>query len=457
MVNPTDSGVTTISPKDFRKLKVMEMDQTGLTFIIGKRGTGKTRLVCDLAYNWYLNGMRCQRKMPDGTTQNYQRKLDMVVCFSPTELIKQDFKVFVPSAFRYPKFRENVVNDLVAKQKSVLEQEGGADKCQRVLMIIDDCAFEKGFFKTEIIRFIAMNLRHYNVHVIITVQYALDVPPAIRQNIDYCFCLHDNSNSNKKRYWEHFYGQIASQRDFNSIFDALTNDYSCMVGLNGVQSSTLTDTLFWYKGDVKLPSEFRMGRPAYWILSETTQIDRNGGQNGHGQNGQIGEQNAGQNEPNRVNTAAAGNALGGALVDKVATGWADPAQQNAPAMAHTLTPHRQEYNTREGRGDRGGDLRGDLRSNQGDQMRGNLQSNHRDAGKRAGSLPVLATSGSNHTFSVRDAYTETPPRATSRPFETRRSETARRSSSRTPFQHSGSSIVRRSHSSLPVEIVVTQS
>ena len=165
------------------------------------------------------------------------------------------------------------MHDLVAKQKACIEKYGD-DKCQRVLMIIDDCAFEKGFFKTETMRFIAMNLRHYNVHVIITVQYALDVPPAIRQNLDYCFCLHDNSNSNKKRYWEHFYGQISTQRDFNNIFESLTNNYSCMVGCNGVQSSTLTDTLFWYKGDVKLPSEFRLGRPAYWLLSSTTQIDK---------------------------------------------------------------------------------------------------------------------------------------------------------------------------------------
>ena len=272
VANMSESGVRVV-PNDFHKLRVTDIDQTGLSFIIGKRGTGKTRLVCDLAYNWYVHGMKCKRILPDGSTESYMRPLDLVMCFSPTELLKQDFKVFVPSAFRYPKFREQIVMDLVAKQKATIEKYGD-DKCQRVLLIIDDCAFEKGFFKTETMRFIAMNLRHYNVHVIITVQYALDVPPPIRQNIDYCFCLHDNSNSNKKRYWEHFYGQIDTQRNFNEIFDALTNDYSCMVGCSGVQSSTLTDTLFWYRGEVKLPSEFRIGRPAYWKLSELTVIPK---------------------------------------------------------------------------------------------------------------------------------------------------------------------------------------
>jgi hypothetical protein len=421
MVNPTDSGVTTVSPKDFRKLKVAEMDQTGLTFIIGKRGTGKTRLVCDLAYNWYMSGMRCKRKMPDGTTQNYQRKLDMVLCFSPTELIKQDFKVFVPSAFRYPKFKENVVNDLVARQKAVLEKEGGEEKCQRVLLIIDDCAFEKNFFKTEIMRFIAMNLRHYNVHVIITVQYALDVPPAIRQNIDYCFCLHDNSNSNKKRYWEHFYGQIQSQRDFNSIFDALTNDYSCMVGCNGVQSSTLTDTLFWYKGDVKLPAEFRIGRPAYWRLSDTTQIERPHNPADH----HDGQQQQGTTQP----TAA------------------QPAASCVKPMFRAIedAPRADMNNTNQG----------EFGSHE------QLQQLPRRTSFAPTFVPNYGTSnsGSSNSGSSRSSSSNThgQTRAQGLAQGPAQNQSLARKSSRVPFQHSGSSMVRRSHSTLPVEIVVSRS
>ena len=379
--------MATVSPKDFRKLKVTEMEQTGLSFIIGKRGTGKTRLVCDLAYNWYLHGMKCKRKLPDGTDEFYMRPLDLVICFSPTELLKEDFKVFVPSAYRYPKFRENVVHDLVARQKACIEKHGD-EKCQRVLMIIDDCAFEKGFFKTETMRFIAMNLRHYNVHVIITVQYALDVPPAIRQNLDYCFCLHDNSNSNKKRYWEHFYGQIATQRDFNNIFEALTNNYSCMVGCNGVQSSTLTDTLFWYKGDVKLPAEFRLGRPAYWLLSSTTQIDKT----------------ASAREPPKIraleDAPKTSRASSGVAANRDAANRNDAANRDAA----NLDVRRQQV------------------------------------------APPSSSHSSGSSSSRPHALSLSRPISNSRPNS--------RANSRTPFQHSDSSMVRRNHSSLPVEIVV---
>ena len=250
---------TTERPRlGFRRFKVNDVDPTSLIFIIGKRGTGKTRLVCDLAYNWHMNGMK------DGA------RIDMVVCFTPTESVKNDFRVFVPYALLYPRFSESVANDIVRKQKEYLKKYGHG---QNILMIIDDCAFEKGFFKTETMRLIAMNFRHYNVTVVITVQYALDIPTDIRQGIDYCLCMRDNSMSNKQRYWKHFFGQ-APEKQFYRIFDELTNNFSCIVGDNKAQSSNVTDSLFWYRADPSvIPAQFKMGRPAYWLLTQKCYID----------------------------------------------------------------------------------------------------------------------------------------------------------------------------------------
>ena len=246
-------------PGPFKFLKVNELDPTGLYFFIGKRGTGKTYLCVDICYNWWLNGMK------DGA------RIDMVVAFSPTEDLKGDFRVFVPYALLFPRFSESVVMELVKKQKEHMKKYG---RCQNILLIVDDCAFEKGFFKTEIMRFIAMNLRHYKICVIITCQYALDVPPPIRGNIDYCFCMRDNSMSNKKRYHEHFYGQIPTFKNFCEIFDDLTDSYGVLVGNNKVQSSKLIDTIFWYRAKPDaIPDEFRMGRAAYWKMTKKAFID----------------------------------------------------------------------------------------------------------------------------------------------------------------------------------------
>jgi hypothetical protein len=243
----------------FRFMPANECDPTGLHFVIGSRGSGKTKMLCYLVHQWYLNGMK------DRTF------IDMVICFSPTEAIKQDFKVFVPYCLRYPRFNEAIVMKLVERQKAHMKKYG---RCQNILLLVDDCAYEKGFFRTQIMRFISMNLRHYNIAVVITCQYALDVPPAVRGGIDYCWCFSDNSISNKERYWKHFFGQVPTLKQFIEIFDELTDNFGCIVGNNKTRSNSLSETLFWYRAKPEtVPAQFNMGRPAYWRMAKKAFVD----------------------------------------------------------------------------------------------------------------------------------------------------------------------------------------
>ena len=63
----------------------------------------------------------------------------------------------------------------------------------------------------------------------ITMQYALGIPPALRSNVDYVFILRENINSNRKRLYEHYAGMFPTYEIFSQVMDQCTSNYECLV------------------------------------------------------------------------------------------------------------------------------------------------------------------------------------------------------------------------------------
>ena len=59
-----------------------------------------------------------------------------------------------------------------------------------------------------------MNGRHYKLLFLLTMQYALGIPPNLRTNIDYVFVLRENYVSNRKRLYEHYAGMFQHLKCF---------------------------------------------------------------------------------------------------------------------------------------------------------------------------------------------------------------------------------------------------
>ena len=53
-----------------------------------------------------------------------------------------------------------------------------------------------------------MNGRHYFAMFIITMQYALGIPPVLRTNIDYVFILRENIFMNRKKLYDQYAGMF---------------------------------------------------------------------------------------------------------------------------------------------------------------------------------------------------------------------------------------------------------
>ena len=59
----------------------------------------------------------------------------------------------------------------------------------RAFLVLDDCLYDNTWTKDKNVRSLFMNGRHFKILFIITMQYALGIPPNLRTNIDYVFYL----------------------------------------------------------------------------------------------------------------------------------------------------------------------------------------------------------------------------------------------------------------------------
>ena len=107
------------------------------------------------------------------------------------------------------------------------------------------------------------NGRHWKMWFVLSLQYALDIKPAIRTNIDGTFILRETNLRNRKILHDNFAGVIPDFTLFCEILDQLTDDYSAVYIHNATTSNKMEDCVFWYKAK-PVPENFRIGCDDYW-------------------------------------------------------------------------------------------------------------------------------------------------------------------------------------------------
>ena len=107
-----------------------------------------------------------------------------------------------------------------------------------------------------------MNGRHYKLLFILTMQFALGIPPNLRTNVDYVFILRENIYSNRKRLYDHYAGMFPTFEMFCETMDQCTENFECLVIDNTSKSNRIEDQVYWYKAD-KTPS-FKIGASEFW-------------------------------------------------------------------------------------------------------------------------------------------------------------------------------------------------
>ena len=232
-----------------RKFDIRSIKSDKVVVFIGKRETGKSFLVKDMLY--------------------YHKDLPLGTVISGTEAANTFYGNMIPSLFIHDAYTPQIISNAVRRQRMVIKQinkeqakYGSSNIDPRAFLILDDCLYDQSWVRDENIRNLFMNGRHFKMLFIITMQYALGVPPNLRTNIDYVFILRENLQNNRKRLYEHYAGMFPTFDIFCQVMDACTEDFHCLVINNNAKSNKLEDQVFWYKADPH--SEFKIGAEEFW-------------------------------------------------------------------------------------------------------------------------------------------------------------------------------------------------
>jgi hypothetical protein len=222
-----------------KKFDPKTMPDSPVIVAIAKRRSGKSFLVRDLLY------------------QMRKRFVGGIVMSATEEANNFYSDMGIPKAYIYHEFDEAALERLIETQKRLTK----AGKAQPVFVVLDDVAYNKTIFNKSVIRQLALNGRHYRITLVIALQYALDIQPAIRSNIDYVMLLRDNINR-EKLYKNFFNGLLPNFAFFNELMDNCTRDYRTLVLDNAAHSTNLGDIVSWYKA--KDRKKFRVGSENYY-------------------------------------------------------------------------------------------------------------------------------------------------------------------------------------------------
>jgi hypothetical protein len=226
--------------------------------LIGKRDTGKSFLVRDLLF--------------------YQQEIPIGTVISGTEEGNGFYAKMVPKLFVHNEYNTAIIENILKRQRTVLKQikkEMESYKRTtidpRAFVILDDCLYDATWTRDKMMRLLFMNGRHWKVMLIITMQYPLGIPPALRTNIDYVFILRENYIANRKRIYENYAGMFPTFESFCQVMDQCTENFECLVINNNSKSNKLQDQVFWYKADSH--NDFRLGSKEFWELSKGMNSD----------------------------------------------------------------------------------------------------------------------------------------------------------------------------------------
>ena len=240
MIKEVNYGATKIQ---IRKFDLSKMCEHATICLIAKRATGKSFLVREMMY--------------------HKRNIPTIIAISKTEKLNSFYSEFIPDSYIYSDFNTDILTRLFKRQSQIIEdnkvrcKDGKKKKDGSVMLIMDDCLSVKGWTRDSNILELFYNGRHSLISFILTIQYAVGIPPDLRSNFDYIFLLAEDAVSSRKKLYDHYAGMFPTFDIFQQVFNDITDNYGVMVIDNRIHSKNLTDKVFWYKAK-KVPT-FKVG------------------------------------------------------------------------------------------------------------------------------------------------------------------------------------------------------
>jgi hypothetical protein len=219
-------------------------DSSPVICVIGKRNTGKSQVIQSL--------LRANKQIPAG----------IVIC--PTETGNSFYSSFCPDTFIYHEFCQELLQKVMERQKKLIKRDGKGNPSNDFFMILDDCMYNSREICNNVnIKEIFRNGRHFQITIIVAVQYVMDLPISLRSNVDLVFCMRENNLSNLERLYKSFFGIFPTKALFVQAFNQITENYGSMVSDVLSRSNKIEECVFWYRAPYPSP-EFKIGNEDFW-------------------------------------------------------------------------------------------------------------------------------------------------------------------------------------------------
>lgn len=239
---PKDAQATTYNIRNFDPVTA---ERHASWLVIGKRRSGKSVTLFDLLSK---------------TADHY----DVSFAFAQTKESYEKLTTMVPAN----KCKQNYTEQAMKKVVHGLRKwhESGKKSQRNSVIILDDCMFVTGIMKSDCMRELYMNARNFFVTSFNCVQYMVDMPPAIRTNVDYVVCMKEPSRDNRKKLYKYFFGVFPTFKLFERTFMRVTRDYGCIVLNNCTSSTDVESCIFKYRADPKVQLR-RLGRDVFFDMA----------------------------------------------------------------------------------------------------------------------------------------------------------------------------------------------
>lgn len=223
-----------------QKFDISRVPSNSVVMVVGKRGTGKTTLTADIMYH-------------------LRKSFDAGLCFSATEESNSYWGKHICDTLIFSDFEGDVYKNFINEQRRINSR---MDKPVNSFAVFEDCMYSRLLRNNKDIRGTFFNGRHWNIFLIVTMQYVLDLPPELRSNVDFVFILRNNMLQDKEKIWKHFAGFVPNFALFQKIMNRCTTGHECMVINNNSRSNDISDCIYWYQA--KIRDKFKIGKDAMW-------------------------------------------------------------------------------------------------------------------------------------------------------------------------------------------------
>lgn len=220
-----------------------KIHRDGFVAIIGKRRIGKTTIMENL-----------------GNALAFPRAI--ALCGSQGSI--EHFKKFIPECYVHRGTIEILRYIIDEREKQVKANPDLPTSELETLLYIDDMACSREFMYSKEMKRLAMNGRWLRFCVVISVQYLMEMSPALRINLDYIFVTREPSRVNRRKLWENWGGCCPTLGHFELFLEKCTQKRGCLVIDCTAETTTYEDFFSHYRANPSLPAwqlgdlQFRM-------------------------------------------------------------------------------------------------------------------------------------------------------------------------------------------------------